>query len=56
MELFRKAKVNEKLKKFHESDNYAFFEKKGLVGYELYHVVTPSAAVAYINYELIDVK
>ncbi|MDP2171948.1 MAG: hypothetical protein Q8J96_16180 [Rhodocyclaceae bacterium] len=56
MDAFRKAKANSDLKKFKESDNYAFFQKNGFVEFEIYHVKSPNAAAAYINYGLIDVK
>lgn len=56
MDAFRKAKENEALSKFNESDNYAFFQKKGYVDFEIYHVKIPNAAVVYIDYGIIDVK
>lgn len=56
LDAFRKAKANPNLKKFNESDNYAFFQKNGFVQFEVYHVKAPNAAAAYIDYGLIDVK
>ena len=56
MDSFKKAKTNTNLKKFHEKDNYAFFQKEGFVDFEIYHVKTPNAAITYIDYGVIDLK
>lgn len=56
MDVFRKSKDSTDLKKFYESDNFAFFQKSGYMDFEIYHVKAPNAGVVYIDYGIIDVK
>jgi hypothetical protein len=56
LEAFRKAKGNSEMKKFNETDNYAFFQKAGFAEFEIYHVKAPNGAAVYFDYAVIDVK
>ncbi|CBL46561.1 Hypothetical protein HDN1F_29780 [gamma proteobacterium HdN1] len=56
LDMFEKAKENSKLKKIHEADNYGFFNEKGFVSFEIYHVKVPDSMVSYIDCGIVDTK
>ena len=56
LDAYNEKKENETTKILKESDSFAFIQKKGYLNFSIYHVKSPNAAVAYIDYGLIDIK
>lgn len=56
LEKFEKTKKNSEYIKKEENDNYAYFQLKGYMDYETFHVKSPVGMLVYESTVFIDIK
>lgn len=56
LEIYNKTKVDPKYEVQYETDNYAYFQEKGYMSYDTYHIKAPVGMVIYESSSFIDIK
>lgn len=56
LELYNKRKKDSKYSIENETDNYAYFQQKGYMNYETYHIKSPVGMVVYESSYILDVQ
>lgn len=56
MKLYNETKSNPKYEIKHETDNYAYFNEKGYMTYNTYHIKSPIGMIIYESSYFLDIK
>ncbi len=56
MDLYKKTKADTKYEVQNETDNYAYFQEKGYMSYNTYHIKAPVGMVIYESSYFINIK
>lgn len=56
LKLYNKRKKDPDYSLENETDHYAYFQEKGYMSYETYHITAPSAMVVYESSYIFDIK
>jgi len=56
LERYNKVKEDSKYSIENETDNYAYFQEKGLMSYETYHMKSPVGMIVYESSYLMDIE
>jgi len=56
LNMYNKRKIDSKYSIENETENYAYFQEKGYMSYETYHVKSPVGMVVYESSYFLDVK
>ncbi len=56
LDLYKKRKNDSKYSLENETDNYAYFQEKGYMSYETYHIKSPVGMVVYESSYILNIK